>query len=176
MEEKDKRALPEEEVVTEGPGDELDEAAKEQQAALDKLMSDLSDTKNTLLRTAAEYDNYRKRTSKEKDASFGNGVAFAVNVLLPTIDALELAEQSPCSDEAYKQGVCLTLTKWQEALKTLGVEPLYPLDEAFNADTSDAVLHLEKEGSESGTVTQVLQKGYRLGDRVIRHAKVAVAP
>ncbi|MEG0167216.1 MAG: nucleotide exchange factor GrpE [Ruthenibacterium sp.] len=136
----------------------------------------LADVRNTLLRTAAEYDNFRKRSAKEHDAAFQNGVGFAVTQLLPVLDTLTLAANAETTDENYKKGVVLTLGKCQEAFTAMGVAEIDALDKPFDPAFHAAVLQQPcPEGKESGTVLQVLQTGYLLGDRVIRHATVAVA-
>ena len=137
---------------------------------------ELAGARDTLLRTAAEYDNYRKRTTREKDAAFSNGVAFALTQLLPVIDALELAAAAECSDESYKKGVGMTLTKCTEALTKLGITEIEAEGKPFDPALHSAVLQQKADDAHpSGTVAQVLQKGYRLGDKVIRHAAVAVS-
>ena len=137
---------------------------------------DLAGAKDTLMRTAAEYDNYRKRTSREKDMVFNNGLTFAVTQLLPVADALEMAAAAPTEDENFKKGVEMTLAKWTEAMSKLGIEEIDALNKPFDPEMHSAVLQQPApEGVESGTVLQVLQKGYKLGDKVVRHATVAVA-
>lgn len=131
----------------------------------------------TLLRTVAEYDNFRKRSQKEHDSAFSNGVSFSVEKLLPVLDTLDAAASADTTDEEYKKGVLLTLTKCQEIFKELGITEIESLGQPFNPELHNAVVQLPAEGAESGTITQVLQKGYKLGDdKVIRHAMVAVAP
>lgn len=146
------------------------------QEKLDAAEQERDGAKDTLLRTAAEYDNYRRRTAKEKEASFSNGVASAVTELLPVIDTLEMAAAAPTQDEAYKKGVEMTLTKCAAAFEKLGVSEIAAQDAPFDPELHAAVMQEEApEGVESNTVTKVLQKGYTLNGRVIRHATVAVA-
>ena len=82
---------------------------------LEQAEKKLAETKDTLLRTAAEYENFRKRSAREHDAAFDNGVSFAVNTLLPVLDTLEIAADAPTADESYKKGVTMTLDKCREA-------------------------------------------------------------
>lgn len=148
-------------------------AAKEKLAEAEKQ---LAETKDALLRTAAEYDNFRKRSAKEHDAAFGNGVSFAVEKLLPVLDTLALAAGAETADERYKKGVMMTLSKCDEAFKAMGIEEIEALDAPFDPALHAAVMQQPAaEGVESGTVVQVLQKGYTLNGKVIRHAAVAVA-
>lgn len=150
--------------------------AQQLTARLQAAEKELAAAKDTLMRTAAEYDNYRKRTAKEKDAAFNNGVSFAVSGLLPVVDTLEMAAAAPCTDEGFKKGVTMTLAKCAEALKQLGVEEIEAAGAPFDPQLHNAVMQEEATGDcASGTVTRVLQKGYRLGGKVVRHAAVAVA-
>ena len=146
------------------------------QAKLDAAEKKAAELKDQLLRTAAEYDNFRKRSAREQDASFNNGVGFAVNQILGILDTLEMAANAPTTDENYKKGVVMTLDKAAAALNTLKVEEIPAQGQPFDPNVHAAVQQVPaEEGVESGTVVQVYQKGYRLGDRVIRHATVVVA-
>ena len=154
-----------------------DEAAVQAlEAKLDAAEKKAAELKDQLLRTAAEYDNFRKRSAREQDASFNNGVGFAVNQILGILDTLEMAANAPTTDENYKKGVVMTLDKAAAALNTLKVEEIPAQGQPFDPNVHAAVQQVPaEEGVESGTVVQVYQKGYRLGDRVIRHATVVVA-
>ncbi len=132
--------------------------------------------KDQLMRTAAEYENFRKRSAREQDAAFNNGVGFAVNQILAILDTLEMAANAPTEDENYKKGVMMTLDKAAQAFKTLKVEEIPALGLAFDPELHSAVMQQPaEEGQESGTIVQVFQKGYKLGDKVVRHATVVVA-
>ena len=117
------------------------------QAKLDEAEKKNEELKNQLLRTAAEYDNYRKRSQREADQKFNDGVSHAVTQILGILDTLDMAANAACADENYKKGVTMTLDKAAKAL----------------------------EAQESGSVVQVFQKGYKIGDKIIRHAMVVVA-
>lgn len=128
------------------------------------------------MRTAAEYDNFRKRSAREKDAAFGDGVAFAVEKLLGVLDTLSLAANTPTQDENYKKGVMMTLEQCAKAFEAIGVEEIEAEGKPFDPQLCAAVMQQgAPEGTESGTVTQVLQKGYTYKGKVVRHASVAVA-
>ena len=132
--------------------------------------------KDQLLRTAAEYDNFRRRSAKEQDAAFNNGVGFAVNQILTILDTLEMAANAACTDENYKKGVVMTLDKASAALTALKVEEIPAEGQPFDPNLHNAVMQKPAEdGQKSGTVVQVFQKGYKIGDRIIRHATVVVA-
>ena len=142
----------------------------------EKARAEAEEAKDRLLRTAAEYDNFRKRSAREQDAAFGNGVAHAVSQILSILDTLEMAEAAPTADENFKKGVTLTLEKAKAAFEALKVEEIPALGQPFDPAVHNAVMQKAAEnGEESGTVLQVFQKGYKLGDKVIRHATVIVA-
>ena len=149
---------------------------REQVEKMELAAKQLESVKDQFTRLTAEYDNYRKRTTREKDATFNNGVAFALTQLLPVIDALEMAAAAECADENYKKGVAMTLSRCGEALAKLNIKEIEAVGKPFDPALHSAVL--QEPASEtfaSGTVTKVLQKGYCIGDKVIRHATVAVA-
>lgn len=149
------------------------EAAKAAAAAAEAA---LSVAKDQLLRTAAEYENFRKRSAREQDAAFNNGVGFAVSQILAILDTLDMAANAPTTDENYKKGVIMTLDKAAAAFKVLKVEEIPALGLPFDPEVHSAVMQQPAaEGQESGTVVQVFQKGYKLGDKVVRHATVVVA-
>ena len=127
------------------------------------------------LRLAAEYDNFRKRTIKEKEASYGNGKADAVAKMLPVYDNLERALNQPTEDTTYKKGVELTMTELVKILNGLGVEIFGERGEAFDPNLHNAVMHIDDETLEENTISQVFQKGFKIGDKVVRFAMVQVA-
>ena len=127
------------------------------------------------LRLAAEYDNFRKRTIKEKDASYGNGKAAAVEKLLPVYDNLERALNQACTDEAFKKGVEMTMNELVNILTGLGVEIFGNVGEEFDPNIHNAVMHIEDETVAENTICQVFQKGFKLGDKIVRFAMVQVA-
>ena len=127
------------------------------------------------LRVAAEYDNFRKRTIKEKEASYGNGKADAVEKLLPVYDNLERALNQPCTDEAYKKGVEMTMTQLVGIFDRLGVEIFGNVGDSFDPNFHNAVMHIEDENYGESEICQVFQKGFKLGDKIIRFAMVQVA-
>ena len=127
------------------------------------------------IRLAADYDNYRKRTVKEKDASYGNGKADAIAKILPIYDNLERALNQPCTDEAYKKGVELTMTELKKIFDGLGVEIYGEIGDAFDPELHNAVMHNEDESLGENVISMVFQKGFKSGDKVIRFAMVQVA-
>ena len=146
------------------------------QAKLDEAEKKNEELKNQLLRTAAEYDNYRKRSQREADQKFNDGVSHAVTQILGILDTRDMAANAACTDENYKKGVMMTLDKAAKALETLNITEIEALNQPFDPNFMNAVSQAPAaEGQESGSVTQVFQKGYKIGDKIIRHAMVVVA-
>ena len=127
------------------------------------------------LRLAAEFDNFRKRTIKEKEASYGNGKADAVAKMLPVYDNLERALNQETSDAAYKKGVEMTMTELVKIFTALGVEIFGAVGDAFDPELHNAIMHNEDESLGENTISMVFQKGAKIGDKVIRFAMVQVA-
>ena len=127
------------------------------------------------LRIAAEYDNFRKRTVKEKEASYGNGKADAVAKILPLYDNLERALNQPTEDAAYKKGVEMTMNELVKILSSLGVEIFGNVGDPFDPNLHNAVMHIDSEELEENTIAQVFQKGFKIGEKIVRFAMVQVA-
>ena len=127
------------------------------------------------LRVAAEFDNFRKRTVKEKEASYGNGKADAVAKILPIYDNLERALKQETTDAAFKKGVEMTMTELVKILNGLGVEIFGQVGDSFDPNLHNAVMHTENEELGENVIAQVFQKGFKLGDKVVRFAMVQVA-
>ena len=130
---------------------------------------------DSYLRLAADYDNFRKRTVKEKEASYGNGKADAVAKLLPVYDNLERALNQPTEDTAYKKGVELTMTELIKIFTGLGVEIFGEAGDSFDPNLHNAVMHIENEELGENVISQVFQKGFKIGDKIVRFAMVQVA-
>ena len=127
------------------------------------------------LRLAAEYDNFRKRTIKEKEASYGNGKADAVAKMLPVYDNLERALNQETSDAAFKKGVEMTMAELVKIFTALGVEIFGNVGDQFDPNLHNAVMHIENEEMEENSISAVFQKGFKIGDKVVRFAMVQVA-
>ena len=127
------------------------------------------------LRLAAEYDNFRKRTIKEKEASYGNGKADAVAKMLPVYDNLERALNQPTEDAAYKKGVEMTMAELVKIFTSLGVEIFGEKGDAFDPNLHNAVMHIDDETLAENSIAMVFQKGFKIGDKVVRFAMVQVA-
>lgn len=135
----------------------------------------LAEAADKYLRLAAEYDNYRKRTAKEKDAAWTEAKAQTVAAFLPVYDNLERALKQETSDEAFKKGVEMTMKGLQDALTGLGVEVIPALGETFDPNRHNAVMHCEDEGAGENTIVEVFQQGFLCGEKVIRFSMVKVA-
>ena len=127
------------------------------------------------LRLAAEYDNFRKRTIKEKEASYGNGKSDAVAKILPVYDNLSRALNQETQDAAYKKGVELTMTELVKIFTGLGVEIFGQSGDSFDPALHNAVMHCEDESLGENVIAQVFQQGFRIGEKVVRFAMVQVA-
>ncbi len=127
------------------------------------------------LRVAAEFDNFRKRTLKEKEASYGNGKADAVAKMLPVYDNLERALNQPTQDEAYKKGVELTMNELVKIFTGLGVEIFGDVGDTFDPNLHNAVMHIENQELGENVIATVFQKGFKIGEKVVRFAMVQVA-
>ena len=127
------------------------------------------------LRLAADYDNFRKRTVKEKEASYGNGKADAVAKMLPVYDNLERALNQETADAAYKKGVEMTMNELVKIFTGLGVEIFGNVGDGFDPNLHNAVMHIDDENLGENTISMVFQKGFKIGDKVVRFAMVQVA-
>ena len=169
--EKEQIITPEEETVqTEAAPEEAAEVAE-----VNPWEEKYNAERDSHLRLAAEYDNFRKRTVKEKEASYGNGKSDAVAKMLPVYDNLERALKQETQDVAYKKGVELTMNELVKILNSLGVEIFGEAGEAFDPNLHNAVMHCDDESLGENTIAQVFQKGFRIGDKVVRFAMVQVA-
>ena len=166
--EKEKDILPEEEVTA-------PEAEAAEAVVTDPWEEKYNAEHDAHLRLAAEYDNFRKRTVKEKEASYGNGKADAVAKMLPVYDNLERALKQETQDAAYKKGVELTMAELIKIFTTLGVEVFGEAGEAFDPNLHNAVMHIDDETLGENTIAQVFQRGAKIGDKVVRFAMVQVA-
>lgn len=142
---------------------------------IEKLSQEKKEREDQYLRLMAEYDNYRKRTQKERESIYPDAVANTVKELLPLIDNFQRAMETPCSDENYAKGITMIAASLEEFLKKLGVETFGKAGDAFDPNLHNAVMHIEDETLGKNVVAQVFQSGYRCGDRILRHAMVQQA-
>ena len=130
---------------------------------------------DSYLRLAADYDNFRQHPIKEKEMSYGNGKADAVEKLLPVYDNLERALSQPTEDAAYKKGVEMTFNQLVSIFTSLGVEIFGNPGDTFDPNLHNAVMHIDDENLGENEICQVFQKGFKLGDKIVRFAMVQVA-
>lgn len=179
---KDKKKEPEQKPETQeqppeaAQPEEAKQEAVPQETELEKLQKEFEEHKQQHLRVLAEYDNFRKRTLNEKTAIYNNAVSDTVKELLPIADNIERAlGQENASAEDMKKGVEMIEHQIQACFEKLGLEEMGKVGEAFDPNLHNAVAHIEDEALGENVIAAVYQKGYKLGDRVVRHAMVQVA-
>ena len=170
------------EVQTEPQAEQTQPQGEAQSESADPLLTELESLKDQVaqqedkyLRLAAEYDNYRRRSQKEKESAWSDAKADTAAAFLPVYDNLERALKQETADEAYKKGVEMTMTQLKEVLTKLGIEEIPALGEPFDPNLHNAVMHVEDEGAGENTIVDVFQTGFRSGDKVVRFAMVKVA-
>lgn len=172
----DQNQIPEEAV--EETAEEVTETAEEAAPEVteeEKLQQALKEQEDKYLRLLAEYDNYRKRSQKEKENAWTTAKADTIKELLPVYDNLERALKQETTDEAYAKGVQMTMQQLKTVLEKLGVEEIPAQGETFDPNFHNAVMHMEDEAMGENIVAEVFQAGFKMGERVIRHAMVKVA-
>ncbi len=158
-----------EETVEEEMPDEFDELRKKAESA--------DEISERLLRLSAEFDNYKKRTVKEKESLFNDGRAACATEFLALADNVDRAYTAICeagADDNIKQGIEMIIKQLGEIFKGLGVEEIPAVGEEFNPELHNAVMNIEKEGEKPGTIVEEFQKGYKMNDKVIRYSMVGV--
>ena len=165
--EKEKKETPVEEVT--------EEVTVEETPEVNPFEEKYNAEHDAHLRLAAEYDNFRKRTAKEKESSYANGKADAIEKLLPVYDNLSRALQQETADVAYKKGVEMTMNELCKILNGMGVEIFGVVGEQFDPNLHNAVMHTEDEETPENTIIQVFQQGFKMGEKIVRFAMVQVA-
>ena len=178
--EKEQKETPVEETVQTPEASEVPEAAEQapevpETDEVNPWEEKYNAEHDARLRLAAEYDNFRKRTIKEKDAAYGNGKADAVSKVLPIYDNLERALNQPTEDAAFKKGVEMTMAELVKILDGLGVEIFGEVGDSFDPNMHNAVMHVENEELGENVIAQVFQKGFKIGEKIVRFAMVQVA-
>ena len=171
----------EQEIAQEDPVEELkkklDEANLENVKLADELVkskNELETFKDRFARTVAEYENYRKRTAKEKEGLYNLACEDILKDILPVLDNLERASAVEGSVEDLKKGIDMTVKQFEDAFEKLQVEVI-PTDDGFDPNFHNAVMHVEDENYGPNAVAEVFQKGYKRGDKVLRWSMVKVA-
>ena len=173
---------PQQEPAVEEQDVKQEVAAEPEETAVDPLLSELESLKDQVagqedkyLRLAAEYENYRKRTAKEKESLWTDVKADTAGAFLPVYDNLERALKQDTADEAFKKGVEMTMNQLKEVLTKLGITEIPAQGQPFDPKYHNAVMHVEDESLGQNVVAEVFQTGFQCGEKVIRFAMVKVA-
>lgn len=150
------------------------ESKKEAEKEMEKLHEEINSMNDKYLRLVAEYDNFRRRTIKEKENIYADACADVLKEVLPVLDNLERAIQAEGNAEDLKKGVEMTVSQFKSALEKLGVEEI-PANGDFNPNVHNAVMHIEDENLGANQIAEVFQKGYKKGEKILRHSMVKVA-
>ena len=172
-----KKEAPQTEEVQEAAVEETVEKTAEapENAELEQAKEALAKEHDQYLRLAAEYDNFRKRSQREKDGIYQDGVADTAKKFLPVYDNLERALANDTTDEAYKKGVQMIMNEFTRIMENLGITVYGAAGEPFDPEKHNAVMHIEDDTLEENSIAEVFQKGAMLGEKVIRFAMVKVA-
>ena len=165
--EKKQEETPVEEVVEETPVEET--------AEINPFEEKYNAEHEAHLRLAAEYANFRKRTAAEKESSYANGKADAIEKLLPVYDNLSRAMAQETTDAAFKKGVEMTMNELVKILNSMGVEIIGQVGDEFDPNLHNAIMHTEDDSVPENTITQVFQQGFKMGEKMVRFAMVQVA-
>ena len=167
---KPETVTPEEETVETAAAE-----VTETEQKLQELENNLKDANDKFLRTLAEYDNYRKRSVREKEQAYADSKASVLSEILPVLDNFERAAGNrDASLEDYQKGIDMIFKQFQDILTKLGVESFGEKGDAFDPNLHSAVMHTEEEGEPENAISEVFSKGYKLGDKILRPAVVKV--
>ena len=172
-EKKKEEQIKEEETVLDPETEETDLSAEEEQG--EDLQAKVLELTDYLARTVAEYENYRKRTVKEKEQLYGSITADVVTEFLPVLDSLDRALSLTEKESKAHEGLVMMQEQFMKAFEKLNVEPIEAVGEEFNPNMHNAVMHIEDDSVAANTVVEEFAKGYKVGDRVIRYSMVKVA-
>lgn len=146
-----------------------------QSAELSKTKQELEETVDRLKRLMAEFENYKKRSAKERESLYSSILSDIISSFLPIIDNLEKAASAKTEDESFKQGVELVLKQFMDTFKSLGVETIETCGKTFNPELHDAVSSVQDETKGEKEIVEEFRKGYKIGTKIVRHAMVVVA-
>ncbi len=166
------------EEPTAAPEEETAETQTETETAADeteKFKKELADANDKWLRTMAEYENFRKRSQKEKEAIYTDSKSDIAAKLLPVLDNFERAAASTEDFESYKKGIEMTVKQLLDVFTSMGIESFGEKGEEFDPNIHNGVMHIDDEELPENSIAEVFMKGYKTGDKVIRHATVKVA-
>ena len=140
-----------------------------------KMQEELDNTTDRLKRLMAEFDNFKKRSAKERETLYNSLIADIVTSMLPTLDNLEKAANAKTEDESYKQGVEMVLKQFVDTLANLGVQEIETVGTTFNPEYHEAVSSIQDKNLGEKEIKEEFRKGYKIGEKVIRHSMVVVA-
>ena len=155
--------------------DKLKFGSEKIQTELDAEKAKNAELEDKYKRTLAEYQNFRTRSQREKEGTYSDAVAATIAAFLPVLDNLQRAAAAESKDPDFKKGVEMTLKGYQELLDKYSVVPTAEVGQEFDANFHNAVMHIEDEELGENLVAEIFQQGYKMGDRVLRHAVVKVA-
>ncbi len=172
-----------EEMKEEAPAEKKEEKKRfgrkdkkaEEKEKEEKHAQELAERDDKYLRLAAEYDNFRRRSQKEKDNRYNDGKTDTLIKFLPVYDNLARALNTPTEDEAYRKGVEMIMTQFEQTMEKLGVEKIESLGKTFDPAVHNAVMHVEDEEKGENEVVEVFQEGFKIGEKIVRFAMVKVA-
>ena len=167
-EEKKKESVNKENVVNE-------EKEKQDNNELEKMNKELEETTDRLKRLMAEFENYKKRSSKERELLYNSILADVISAILPAVDNLEKAVNTETKDEQYKQGIQLVDKQIKDVLNSFGVEKIETIGQKFDPEIHEAVNHVEDPDLGEQEIKDEYRAGYKIGNKVIRHSMVIVA-
>ena len=162
----------EEEIKEEATETATEEVLEEPQNEFEKKYNDVNEK---YMRTLAEYDNYRKRTIKEKESIYPEAKAVVIEKFLPVMDNFERALDSAENKDSFYEGIVMLKKQLDDVFASLGVEEIKAVGEQFNPELHNAVMHIDDEEQGENVIVEEFQKGYKIGERVVRHSMVKVA-
>lgn len=174
-EETKKEPAAEEKEPEKKPSRKERKAEEKEKKAEEKHAAEMAAMNDKYLRLYAEYDNYRKRSQKEKDNLYGDIRADVLAKFLPVYDNLARALAVPTEDEAYKRGVEMIMTQFKTTMEKLGVTEIESLGQKFDPNLHNAVMHVDDEEKGENEVVEVFQEGFKIGEKIVRFAMVKVA-
>ena len=154
------------------------EEAAEEVSPLDEAQKLADEFKDKFLRVSAEYENFRKRTQKEKESLYADGKAACAQSFLPLADNMDRALEAAKAEDAENpivKGMEMIFRQFEDILKSLSIEAIPAVGEQFDPEFHNAVMHIEDEETDANTIVEEFQKGYKMGDKVLRHSMVKVA-
>lgn len=164
------------EVVSEDTNEEATVELDEKDTQILELQEELKSTKDAFIRSLAEYDNFRKRSAKEKQNTYESAKVDCLSKLIPVLDNFERATTASDSDfDGYKKGMEMIYANFSDIITSLGVESFGEVGDSFDPNFHNGVMHIESEDFEENIISQVFSKGYKIGDKVLREAMVQVA-